>query len=56
MVEGNDGRRMSSKQVIKVRKFAGATISDMHHCLTPLLEKTTSPCNTLCWQKWRSKL
>ena len=39
MVEGIDERRMSSKQVIKVRKLPGATISDMYHYLIPLLEK-----------------
>ena len=39
MVEGIDKRRMSSKWVIKVRKFPEATISDMYHYLIPLLEK-----------------
>ena len=39
MVEGIDERRMSSKRVIKVRKFPGATISDMCHYLILLLEK-----------------
>ena len=39
MVEGTDERRMSSKLVLKVRKFPGATISDMYHYLIPLLEK-----------------
>ena len=51
MVEGIDKRRMSSKRVIKVRKFPGATISDMYHYLIPLLEKKTRPCNTSCWHK-----
>ena len=32
-VEGNDEGRISSKQVIKSRKFPGATISDMYHYL-----------------------
>ena len=41
VVEGIDERRMSSKRVIKVRKFPGATISDMYHYLIPLLEKKT---------------
>ena len=39
MVEGIDERRMSSKRLVKVRKFPGATISDMYHYLIPLLEK-----------------
>ena len=39
MVEGTDERRISSTRVIKVRKFPGATISDMFHYLIPLLEK-----------------
>ena len=39
MVEGIDERRMSSKRVIKVRKFPGATVSDMCHYLILLLEK-----------------
>ena len=39
LVEGIDERRMSRKRVIKVRKFPGATISDMYHYLMPLLEK-----------------
>ena len=39
MVDGIDERRMSSKRVVKVRKFPGATNSDMYHYLIPLLEK-----------------
>ena len=39
MVEGIDERRMSSKQVIKVKKFSGATISDINYYLLPILEK-----------------
>ena len=39
MVEGIDERRMSSKRVIKARKFPGPTISDIYHYLIPLLEK-----------------
>ena len=39
MVEGTDERRMSSKRVVKIRKFPGATISGMYHYLIPLLEK-----------------
>ena len=39
MVEGVDERRMSTKRVVKVRKFPGSTISDMYHHLVPLLEK-----------------
>ena len=30
---------MSSKRVVKVRKFSGVTIKDMYHYLIPLLEK-----------------
>ena len=32
-------QKMSSKHVVKVRKFLGATIDDMHHYMMPLLEK-----------------
>ena len=39
MAEGTDERRMSRKWVVKVRKFPGATISDVYHYLIPLLEK-----------------
>ena len=39
MVEGIDERRISSKRVVKVRKFPEAIISDIYHCLIPLLEK-----------------
>ena len=39
MVVGIDEKRMSSKRVIKVTRFPGATISDMYHYLIPLLEK-----------------
>ena len=35
MLEGIDERRMSNKGVVKVKKFPGATISN----LIPLLEK-----------------
>ena len=38
-MKGIDERRMSSKRVIKARKFPGATISNMYHYLIPLLEK-----------------
>ena len=41
MAEGIVERRMSSKQVSKVRKFRGPTINDMYHYLIPLLEKKT---------------
>ena len=39
MLEGIDERKMSSKRLIKVRKFPGATIDDMQHYLVPILEK-----------------
>ena len=39
MLEGIDERKMSSKRLIKVRKFPGATIDDMRHYLIPILEK-----------------
>lgn len=39
MLEGFDERKMSSKRLIKVRKFPGATIDDMQHYLVPILEK-----------------
>lgn len=39
MLEGVDERKMSSKRLIKVRKFPGATIDDMRHYLIPILEK-----------------
>ena len=39
MVVGIDEKRMSSKRIIKVTKFPGATISDMYHYLIPLLGK-----------------
>ena len=34
-----DERKMSSKRLIKVRSFPGATCSDMYHWLVPILEK-----------------
>ena len=40
MVEGIGERRMSSKWVVEVRKFVGATINDIYHNLKALLEKT----------------
>ena len=39
MLEGLDERKMSSKRVVKVRKFPGATTDDMYHYLMPLLQK-----------------
>ena len=39
MFEGLDERKMSSKRVVKVRKFPGATTDDMHHYLMPLIQK-----------------
>ena len=39
MLEGLDGRKMSSKRVVKVRKFPGATTDDMYHYLMPVLQK-----------------
>ena len=39
IVEGIDGRRMTSKWIIKVIKFPGAIINDLYHYLIPLLEK-----------------
>ena len=38
MLEGLDERKMSSKHVVKVRKFPGATTDDMYHYLMPLLQ------------------
>ena len=38
MLEGLDDRKMSSKRVVKVRKFPGAT-NDMYHYLMPLIQK-----------------
>ena len=39
MVEGIDESKKSSKRVIKIRKFPGATISGMYHYLINLLLK-----------------
>ena len=39
MLEGLDERKMSSKRVVKVRKFPGATTDDMYHYLKPLIQK-----------------
>ena len=39
MVEGIYERRISSKRVIKARKFPGLTMNDMYHYLISLLEK-----------------
>ena len=39
MVAGIDGCKMSSKLLIKVKSFPGATCSDMYHDLVPILEK-----------------
>ena len=39
MLEGLDERKMSSKRVVKVRKFPGATTDDMYHYLMPLIQK-----------------
>ena len=39
MLEGLDERKMSSKRVVKVRKFPGATADDMYHYLMPLIQK-----------------
>ena len=39
MLEGFDERKMSSKRVVKVRKFLAATTDDMYHYLMPLIER-----------------
>ena len=39
MVAGIGERKMSSKHLIKVRSFPGATCPDMHHYLVPILER-----------------
>ena len=39
MLEGLDEWKMSSKGVVKVRKFPGGTTDDLYHCLMPLLQK-----------------
>ena len=39
MVAGIAERKMSSKRLIKVRSFPGATCSDRYHYLVPILEK-----------------
>ena len=41
MFAGIDERKMSSKRLIKVSSFLGATCSDMYHYLVPILEKKT---------------
>ena len=56
MAEGIDERRISSKRVVKVRKFLEAIISDIYHCLIPLLEKKTWSRSTSYWWKlWRNR-
>ena len=39
MSEDLDERKVSSKRVVKVRKFSGATTDDMYHYLMPLIQK-----------------
>ena len=39
MLEGLDEWKMSSKGVVKVRKFSGGTTDDLYHYLMPLLQK-----------------
>ena len=39
MLEGLDERKMSSKRVVKVKKFPGAATDDMNHYLMPLKQK-----------------
>ena len=39
MVAGIHERKMSSKRLIKVRSFPGASCSDMYHYLVPILER-----------------
>ena len=39
MLEGLDEQKMSSKRVVKVRKFPGATTDNMYHYLMPLIQK-----------------
>ena len=39
MLEGLHERKMSSKRVVKVIKFPGATTDDIYHYLMPLLQK-----------------
>ena len=39
MSEGLDERKVSSKLVVKVRKFLGATTDGMYHYLMPLIQK-----------------
>ena len=39
MIAGIDESKMSSKRLIKVRSFPGATCSDIYHYLVPILEK-----------------
>ena len=45
MLEGPDEQKMSSKRVLKVRKFPGATTDDMYHYLMPSLQ--TQPDNVI---------
>ena len=39
MLEGLDERKMSSKRVVKMRKFTGSTTGDMYHYLMSLIQK-----------------
>ena len=39
MVASIDERKMSSRRLVKVRSFPGATCSDMYHYLVPILER-----------------
>ena len=39
MVAATDEHKMSSKLLIKVSSFLGATCSDMYHYLVPILER-----------------
>ena len=39
MLEGLHERKMSSKRVVKVIKFSGATTDDIYHYLMPSLQK-----------------
>ena len=38
-VAGTDKRKLSSKRLIKVRSFPGATCFDIYHYLVPILER-----------------
>ena len=44
MVADIDERKMSSKRLIKVRSFPGATYSDMYYYLVPILETNRTLC------------